>query len=88
MKLKQKLYVCTDGADYRSLVRALTRASAMNYIAEKSITIEIAGPDQIVELTKAGVEVEDAKATEVNATEELSFASVAEPAPEKPKRKR
>lgn len=60
-KLKAKLYLCTDGADNQSLVRALTKASAMSYVAAKSITVEVAGPDDIVRLTKAGVEVEAAQ---------------------------
>jgi hypothetical protein len=58
--LKQKVFLVTaNGEEF--LVRALTKISALHFIAARTIDAEIASADALVRLTKAGQEIENAK---------------------------
>lgn len=43
------------------LIRATSKAQAKGFAADDHITTEIASPDDLIALTKDGIEVEDAK---------------------------
>lgn len=43
------------------LVRAKTKATAKNYAADKHIKVELASDTDLIQLTKDGVEVENAE---------------------------
>jgi hypothetical protein len=46
------------------LVRAVNASQAMRHVAEHTLTVGVAGQDQLVDLVAAGVKVEDAKTGE------------------------
>jgi len=59
-KMKPKTYLVNSNGE-ESLIRSLTRATAIHYVAARSIDCEVATAEDLIRLTKAGVEVEDAK---------------------------
>lgn len=56
----------TDGS--KRLVKAVSQPQAIHHVAKSMFSASIPSPDELVELVKAGVEVEEAGADE-NASE-------------------
>lgn len=48
------------GPDRNVLIRAQSKAQAIRYVAELTMTADVATQDELVELSKAGVDVQDA----------------------------
>lgn len=57
--MSKRIYLIENG-ETQHLVKANTKASAQKFVAAKTMTATVATPDQLVELTKKGVAVEEA----------------------------
>lgn len=59
--MKTRIYLVTDSADLsHRLVRASTPAQARTHVTRDRFAVAVAEPDELVELTKLGIEVENA----------------------------
>ena len=58
--MSQRIYLAQHG-EHKHLVRAATPASVRNHIAKEIIRVEVASPDDIYSLAKAGVPVQDTR---------------------------
>lgn len=59
--MKTRIYLVTDSADMSNrLVRAGTPSQARSHVTRDRFAVAVAEPDELVELTKLGIEVENA----------------------------
>lgn len=57
----KRVYVVEDKAgDKAHLVKANTKGSALKFVSDKTFTVAVASSEKLVELTKKGIEVEEA----------------------------
>lgn len=61
---KKRIYIVeekkNDDDSPVRLVKATTKAQALNHVAEKSYAVEVAGQDKLVEAVGLGINVEEA----------------------------
>lgn len=63
MATAKRIYHTEDKRGARKLISAATPHQAVSHHAKSVITARVATPEDLITLTKAGVEVEDAGAT-------------------------
>ena len=63
MATAKRIYHTEDKHGARKLISAATPHQAVSHHAKSVITARVATPEDLITLTKAGVEVEDAGAT-------------------------
>lgn len=55
-----RIYVVSERSGPTSLVRAISKAQAIRFVAEQAIAVRIASQDDIVEAMTLGVTIDDA----------------------------
>jgi hypothetical protein len=58
----KRIYATTDNTGARKLINATTSHQAVAHHAKSTITCRVATPEDLITLTKAGVDVEEAGA--------------------------
>src|SRR5258708_19309849 len=59
MKSSKRIYIVTTPNKVLHLVKAYTRAAARSFVAAETIQSELASQDELVNLTRQGVQVRD-----------------------------
>lgn len=57
--MKTRVYVVTVGKEER-MVRAANQAAALRYVASQTMTVKVPSQNELIELVKASVEIEEA----------------------------